>query len=77
MFSAVGKMLVQVYRVKRGYFEGDWSCSSIKPNTAFQKNNSVWFWFPLVNTLCGQNVEMLDVKMAVGIETTGLSTLQM
>jgi hypothetical protein len=30
-----------------------------------------------VNTVCGQKVEILDVKMAVHIVTTGLSTLHM
>ena len=25
-----------------------------------------------INTLCGQNVELLNVKLAVHIETTGL-----
>jgi hypothetical protein len=29
-----------------------------------------------INTLCGQNVERLNVKLAVYIVTTGLSTVK-
>jgi len=29
-----------------------------------------------INTLCGQNVEMLNVKLAVHIETTGLQRVK-
>jgi len=28
-----------------------------------------------INTLCGQNVELISVKLAVNIETTGLQTV--
>jgi hypothetical protein len=28
-----------------------------------------------INTLCGQNVELLDVKLVVHIVTTGLQTV--
>ena len=34
---------------KGGYFEGDKSCNSVKPNKPFKKNNSGFFWVPLID----------------------------
>jgi len=36
------------YKCKGEYFEGDWSCYSIEPNKSFTKNNSGYFWVPLL-----------------------------
>ena len=43
MFSAVGKSWYKRVESKGEYFEGDWSCNSIKPNRPLKKINPAIF----------------------------------